>query len=141
MQKVSDLMTRQLVTISSQHTMKNLHDLITKKNIRHIPIMADNGRGIEGLVTQKVMISKVIALLTEFGAENLIEHEMKTPIGDIAIRDFATINEDKDLSVAAEYFLKNKHGCLPVINESNELVGMLTSSDFIKLSINLLNKT
>ena len=141
MQKVSDLMTRQLVTISSQHTMKNLHDLITKKNIRHIPIMADNGRGIEGLVTQKVMISKVIALLTEFGAKNLIEHEMKTPIGDIAIRDFATINEDKDLSVAAEYFLKNKHGCLPVINESNELVGMLTSSDFVKLSINLLNKT
>lgn len=140
MQKVSDLMTSQLVTISSQHTMKNLHDLITKKNIRHVPIMANDGRGIEGLVTQKVMISKVIALLTEFGAENLIEHEMKTPIGDIAIRDFATINEDQDLSVAAEYFLKNKHGCLPVINESNELVGMLTSSDFVKLSINLLNK-
>ncbi len=139
MKYVADLMTKNLITVSSNHSMKNLHDLISKRNIRHIPIMASNDNRMLGLVTQKVMISKVISLLTEVGAENLVENEMKISVMDIAITDFDTVQENEDLSIAAEYFLKNKHGCLPVENESGELVGMLTSSDFVKLSINLLN--
>lgn len=139
MKYVSDLMTTHLITVSADHSMKNLHDLISKRNIRHIPIMSPDDNSMIGLVTQKVMISKVISLLTEVGAENLVEQEMKIPVMDIAIKDFDTIQENEVLSSAAEYFLKNKHGCLPVENKHGELVGMLTSSDFVKLSINLLS--
>jgi len=140
MQSVADLMTTRLVTVTHSHTMKNVHDLINKKGIRHIPVMDENGKNMLGLVTQKVMISRVVKYLTEFGASFLLEKEMQTPVMDIAITEFAKVPTTMSLKDAAAYFLENKHGCLPVVDENDALVGILTSSDFVKLSLNLLNK-
>lgn len=138
MQTVADLMTRNLLTITTDHTMKNVHDLINKRGIRHIPIMDAGNTKMVALVTQKVMISKVISLLTEFGAEHLLEKEMQTPVMNFAITDFDKVNENLSLKDAASYFLDNKNGCLPVFNDQEQLVGMLSSSDFVKLSLQLL---
>ena len=139
MQTVADLMTTQLVTLTSEHTMKNAHDLINKKGIRHIPVMDKTNSTMLGLVTQKVMISKVVSFISEFGSGHLLEKEMQTSVIDIAITDFERVPTSMSLKEAAEYFLKNKNGCLPVFDSENKLVGMLTSSDFVKLSLSLLS--
>ena len=142
MQIVADLMTKNLLTITAAHSMKNVHDLITKKGIRHIPIMSEDNTSMLGLITHKIMIAKVISLMTEYGSESLLEQEMKTSVMDIAVTDFDKVYVDDSLQHAAEYFLKNKNGCLPVFERQSEhdekLVGMLSSSDFVKLSLNLL---
>lgn len=137
---VAELMTTNLLTISVDHTMKNVHDLISKKGIRHIPIMDSGGKKMIALVTHKIMIARVIALLTEFGADRLIEKEIQTPVLDIASKDFASIRPQMSLKEAAQYFLNNKNGCLPVLDDNDELVGMLSSSDFVKLSVHLLDE-
>ena len=139
MQTVADLMTIQLVTLTSEHTMKNAHDLINKKGIRHIPVMDKTNSTMLGLVTQKVMISKVVGFISEFGSGHLLEKEMQTSVMDVSITDFERVPTSMSLKDAAEYFLKNKNGCLPVFDSENNLVGMLTSSDFVKLSLSLLS--
>ncbi|MGB3725994.1 MAG: CBS domain-containing protein [Glaciecola sp.] len=138
MQTVADLMTTKLLTLSANHSMKNVHDLITKKGIRHIPIMDEQNKHIIALVTQKVMVAKVVAILTAYGPQALLEKEMRTPVLDIAVKDFDKVPPNMPLKDAAAYFLQNKYGCLTVVDENNHLVGMLTSSDFVKLSFSLL---
>lgn len=142
MQIVADLMTKNLLTITTEHSMKNVHDLITKKGIRHIPIMSQDNKTMVGLITHKIMIAKVISLMTEYGAQGLLEQEMRTSVMDIAVTDFDKVYANDSLQYAAEYFLNNKNGCLPVFEKREEqddkLVGMLSSSDFVKLSLSLL---
>lgn len=140
MRTIADLMTTNLVTVTENHTMKNVHDLINKKGIRHIPVMDNTGEKMLGLVTQKIMISRVVKYLTEFGSDFLLEKEMQTSVLDIASTDFDKVSNTMSLKDAATYFLENKHGCLPVFDENEALVGILTSSDFVKLSLSLLNK-
>ena len=48
-----------------------------------------------------------------------------------------TIHVDSSLREAAELMIKNKVGCLPVINDKDELVGILSESDFIAKSHNI----
>lgn len=139
MQTVADLMTTQLVTLTSKHTMKNAHDLINKKGIRHIPVMDETNSKMLGLVTQKVMIAKVVSFISEYGSGQLLEKEMQTSVMDIALTKFEQVPTSMSLKEAAEYFLRNKNGCLPVFNDNEQLVGMLTSSDFVKLSLSLLS--
>ncbi len=140
MKTISELMTTKLLTIGHDKTMKNVHDLITRKGIRHIPIVDASNSVMVGLVTHKNMISKVVSLLTLHGPDRLVEQEMKTSVMDIAVTDFQKINQNQSLKDAAEFFLNNKHGCLPVFDDDDHLVGMLSSSDFVKLSLSLLSK-
>ncbi|MGQ8365103.1 CBS domain-containing protein [Glaciecola sp. 1036] len=140
MRTVAELMTQSLVTLKPHHTMKNAHDLISKKGIRHIPVMDDDNQKMLGLVTQKAMMSRVIKILTEHGADELLKQEMQTSVSEIWIEDFETVSTDQSLAEVANYFIKNKHGCVVVFNAEQKLVGILTSSDFVKLSAHLLSQ-
>ena len=52
--------------------------------------------------------------------------------------DVALAVPDLPLRQAAEVLLTQKYGCLPVV-EHGKLVGILTSSDFISLSLELMD--
>lgn len=45
---------------------------------------------------------------------------------------------DEPLPVVVQYFIDNKLGCLPVLDRDNRVLGIVTSSDFIKLCQRLL---
>ena len=42
------------------------------------------------------------------------------------------------VSQAARFLLKNKYGCLPVVDGSGDLVGIITEADFLRLTVRLL---
>lgn len=137
---VADIMTRNVITLNQLNTMKNAHDLSKAKGIRHLPIVDNETHELIGVVTQKAMIAKVISILTEYGQDALHEQEMKTLAIDIADTQFASVYVNDDVKEVAKFFLNNKHGCLPCLDDSNKLIGMLSSSDFVKLSIKLLDE-
>ena len=137
---VADIMTTKVVTLNQLNTMKNAHDLSKAKGIRHLPIVNNETQELMGVVTQKAMIARVISILTQYGIDALNEQEMKTLAIDIADTEFVSVYPEQDVQEVATFFLNNKHGCLPCIDTDNKLVGIISSSDFVKLSIRLLDR-
>lgn len=135
---VSDIMTTKLVKLSPTATLRDAHELTRKRGIRHLPLVDDKTGTLLGIVTQKALLKKVISLLTLYGEDELTNHEARTDIKEVAETDFDRVTADERLADVAPFFLDNKHGCLPVVNGDGQLVGMVTSSDFVKLSIRLL---
>lgn len=133
---VADIMTHPVTTLTPEMSLRDAHDITRQQGIRHLPIVAK--QALVGIVTQKRMISKVISLMTLYGQEELAKNEGVTNIMEVAVTDFDTVTADQKVSEVAPFFLKNKHGCLPVVDNQGELVGILTSSDFVKLTISLL---
>ncbi len=68
-----------------------------------------------------------------------IELETSIPIGEVMVTDVVVAQEDANLLEAARHMLKQKHGCLPIFN-GDQLVGILTEADFVKLAIHLMEK-
>ncbi|CCQ09962.1 CBS domain protein [Pseudoalteromonas luteoviolacea B = ATCC 29581] len=134
---VSDLMTPDPLCISQSDNLKMAHDLMREKNIRHIPVIDEAGQ-LQGMLTQKIMISNVMKILATYGQLALERKEKQQKVGEVMATDFVAVSPDEKLKEVATYFVKNRHGCLPVIDESNKLVGILTSSDFVRLAAALL---
>ena len=52
---VSDVMTKSLITVSSDHDIHDAMDILVQKKIRHLPIL--DGDEIKGLITVRDLIS------------------------------------------------------------------------------------
>lgn len=135
---VNDIMTTKLVTLTPSATLHDAHMITKDKGIRHIPIV-DNNNTLLAIVTQKVLITNVIQILSDFGEKAIERKEKHTDIMNVAETDFDTVSPERPIAEVAEFFLINKHGCLPVVDENKKLLGIITSSDFVRLSITLLN--
>lgn len=134
---VKSIMTTDLVTLTPESSLFDAHQITKEKGIRHIPVVNDQGQ-IIAIATQKVLIANVMQILSDFGERAIERKEKLTDILNVAETDFDTVTADRKLVDIAEFFLMNKHGCLPVVEEDNKLVGMITSSDFVRLSARLL---
>lgn len=134
---VAELMTADPLSLVRSATLKDAHDLMREKNIRHIPVIDEHGQ-LVGMLTQKVMMAAVIGLLAKYGATALERKEKQQLVADLMLTDFATITAEQSLRDVAAFFVKNRHGCLPVITAENKLIGILTSSDFVRLAAELL---
>jgi CBS domain-containing protein len=55
------------------------------------------------------------------------------------VTDFVSVTPTQPLRDVVTFFVENRHGCMPVIDEQNKLVGILTSSDFVRLAAALLS--
>lgn len=136
---VADLMTADPLSLLRAASLKDAHDLMREKNIRHIPVIDEQGL-LVGMLTQKVMMAAVIGLLAKYGATALERREKQQLVADLMLTDFATVTAEQSLGEVAAFFVKNRHGCLPVITAENKLIGILTSSDFVRLAAELLAK-
>ena len=137
MKTVSDLMVRRVKTLELVNTMQDAHNLMRKHGIRHIPILNEK-RLYAGLLMQKQVLAKGIALLQQVGMENLKQAESQISVTQLMLVDAPTILPQTPLDDAAAFFMQNSNGCLPVVDEQGLLKGIITSSDFVRLARELL---
>jgi CBS domain-containing protein len=131
-------MTTSVFQLDIENSMYEVHKLMKESQIRHVPISQNNE--FKGVVTQKAIISKVMYLLDNYGSSSLERREKSVSVSDLIDKKVVFANPDMPLVDAAEFFLANRHGCLPIVDKDNLLQGIVTSSDFVKLSLTLLDK-
>jgi CBS domain-containing membrane protein len=137
---VAQIMTADPLCVTRDASLKDAHELMRSKNIRHIPVIDDKGV-LVGMLTQKIMIAKVLALMAQFGATALERKEKQQLVADLMVTDFAAVAPEQSLKEVAGFFVSNRHGCMPVVDTSNKIKGILTSSDFVRLAADLLKNT
>lgn len=136
---IADIMTTKLVTLPSDASLREAHEIVREKGIRHIPVVdKDSGRYL-GVVTQKRMIAAVMNIMADYGPDAIERRERHYKVADLIEADVPTVTPDASLRDVADYFLFRKHGCLPVMDAQGQLVGIVTSSDFVRLCARLLD--
>lgn len=133
---VSSIMKSDVVTLPITATLHDAHTITREKGIRHIPVVNSNNE-VVAIATQKALIANVMQILSDFGERAITRKEKLTDIMNVAESEFDTIKPDHPIADAAEFFIMNKHGCLPVVDDNNQLVGIVTSSDFVRLAAQL----
>ncbi|MGX9463589.1 CBS domain-containing protein [Shewanella sp. A14] len=136
--KVCDIMTPNPVCISNEASLKDAHQLMQTRNVRHLPVISEKNGQLIGMLTHKKMIASVLTMLNKYGQGALDRKERYTPIADIMDTQVQKLGIDEPLSIVVQYFIDNKLGCLPVVDEQNKVLGIVTSSDFVKLCQRLL---
>lgn len=135
---IKDKMTKNPVVIDVYATMSEAADIMTEKNFHRLPVM-QNGK-LVGLVTKGLLSSKGANGATSLSIFELNYLLNKTPVKTVMIKakDLITIHEDALLEEAAKLMLKYDIGCLPVLNDQEDLVGIMTQNDLFKAFLDVL---
>jgi CBS domain-containing protein len=132
--KVSDVMTRDVVSVDENDTLSNLFGSLKALRFRHLPVTDENR--LIGLVTERDLLGISSSTLMPHHAMQDQTLQERFRVRDIMVRDVLTVAPDTSLQEAGNLLLKQRFGCLPVVDGNNVLVGILTGSDFIKVIAN-----
>ncbi|MEN8217586.1 MAG: CBS domain-containing protein [Pseudomonadota bacterium] len=133
---VKELMSRKLYTLKPTDTIHQARQLMLSKQIRHIPVVNEQGKFV-GLLTKRDLLAISVSALAEIDTVERDELETGIPISGVMVTDVVVAQEEATLLEAAQFMLKQKHGCLPIFS-GEQLVGILTEGDFVKLAIHLM---
>jgi acetoin utilization protein AcuB len=130
---VQDWMTHNVISITSDTTLPEVHRLMTQKRIRRIPVVDDGElvglitygdvRGAEPSGATSLSIWEVNYLLSQLQAE-----EIMTP-------DPITVHPEATIGEAAQIMLQHKISGLPVVTWDGQLVGIITESDIFRMVV------
>ncbi|MEM6786178.1 MAG: CBS domain-containing protein [Myxococcota bacterium] len=136
-QTVADLMSRKLLTVTETDTIAHLLEKMDELRFRHLPVV--DGKKLVGLVTQRDLLHASSSFLSDQASarDALIG---RATAGQVMQRELVTAHPDDLLAETARIMFEGKFGCLPVVDAQGELVGIITDTDFIRLSAYFLAK-
>jgi IMP dehydrogenase len=122
--KVSDYMTRSVITLTSEDTVEDAINLIQKTGHDGFPVVDSDMR--------------VIGYISSI---DLLKKDPKLKIKDIMPRQIYVAREFMDLRDAARVMFRTGHSKLPVVDGEDRLVGIITNSDVIRSQIERVDPT
>jgi len=140
-----DVMTKEVVTVTMETSIRELAGLITAHRIGSIPVVDSDGV-LAGIVTESDLIEQdksfhiptVISLfdwVIYLESEKKFEKELKRitarTVGDICSREVITVAPDTPVSEVADIMSSRKIHAVPVVEEGR-LVGIVSRIDLIR---------
>jgi len=128
--KVSDYMTRKLITFKADQGITEVMEGLLKNRVTGGPVVDDRNKLI-GIISD----SDLMKVLSESRYFNM-------PVGDQKVKDYMsteveTISENTNIFDAAARFHKTQHRRFPVTDERGKLIGQVSRMDVIIAAVNL----
>ena len=113
--KVRDVMVRDVIAIDPSASLAEAAQLMRQANVGILPVV-EKGQ-VCGVITDRDLVVRALAVGTDLGA---------TPVGECATGDPVVAHPDWSLDQAMEAMARAQVGRLPVIDDDNELAGIVT---------------
>jgi CBS domain-containing protein len=136
MRIVGDIMTRRVIVLTQEENLSKLEEGMARFGLRHLPVV-EKGK-LVGLVSHRDLLRASVSNLDPVRDERNLCLLGNTFVREIMKREVKTAQADTPLAVAARTMVEGKFGCLPVVDDEGTLVGIVTESDFLKLTAELL---
>ena len=135
MLSVSDIMTREPVTVNPETPLGEAIGLMKTTGCRQLPVV--EGDQVIGMVTDRDVRLAMNSPLVLHEREDDYRLLNATPVKLIMAKDPVAIEADAPAQAAAEILRAYKFGALPVVN-GKKLVGIVSVSDILDSYIQLL---
>ena len=134
--RVVDIMTTDPLTVTPTETIGQADEFMNTKRIRQLPVV--EGKELVGIVTDRDIRSFLSGSLLE-GPETR-EKALNTKVREIMTTEPMTVSRDDDLQEAVELLIDEKIGGIPVVEEAEGLVGIVTYVDVLRCFLNRLQE-
>lgn len=125
---VGDIMTRDLVALKAQDTLRLADDMMNLSQVRHFPIF--DGERLVGVLNQSDLLHASMA--------SLIRHRDEAPraaLGRVVVKDVMkppdTIGPEVSIHQAAEVVVDRRLECLLIV-KAEKLVGLVSRTDLLR---------
>src|SRR5512145_3313919 len=132
---VADLMVRKIITVREDEPIGDLEELMQKFRFGHLPVVGTQNK-LVGLITRTDLLHAQLGKMPEGSPQTKVEES--TPAGALMRKNVVFAKLDTSITTTAQVMLANKLPCIPIVLDDLTLVGIVTESDFVRLSLVLL---
>ena len=131
---VSDIMTKNVITLNTTDDLEKAENLFKLHNIRHIPVVS--GEAIIGMLSYMDLLRISFADATDDQDSDVdtVVYNMFT-IEQVMAKNLISVSSSTTIKEVAELLSKKEFHALPVV-DNNVLVGIVTTTDLINYLIN-----
>ena len=120
---VKRTMSKNVVSVSVPGNREKVLDLMRKENKAVLPVVKEDTNKLVGVITRS----------------DLINNPDEEQIAMLMSRNLVTVSPDDDVTDAARIMIDNNVRRVPVINDDEELVGIITSFDLVSKALTKVN--
>ncbi len=128
---VSDIMQRNPVTVNLNENLDEATGILAENSFRHLPVIDKEG-DIQGILSDRDLLNAVLRTSRTKLYDRADNPWTTVQVKSVMTKTPETVTPETTLAEAGALILENRISCLPVV-EGNHLVGIITSSDFVKL--------
>lgn len=123
--KVGDIMTKKVVVVPSGEGLLEVAKLMKKYEIGSVIVVEEGeGKRAKGIITERDIIQKVLVRKKD---------PYSTKVDDVMSAPLRVVKPETTLEDAAQAMQENRIKRLPVVNDNNELIGVLSEGDIMKI--------
>ena len=132
--RIKQIMSTNLIQANEDENLKELDSYFEEHNIHHLPVV--NGDGVlTGILSDRDVNQSLSPFI---GTEHEREQDrscLAILARDVMTKDPITVTEDTRIDTASILLLEHNFSCLPVVNENEDLVGLVTWKDILNYQV------
>ena len=127
---VSEIMTTDIITITMDDMVKKVRDLFDRNSCHHLLVVDKNK--LEGVISDRDLLKNISPFIDMPLAERKQDTAtLNRRVHQIMTRKAVTADPDMPIEDAARTMLFHKVSCLPVVNDQNIPIGIVTWRDLL----------
>jgi len=142
MMTVKDMMTKEVVTVPPDMSVKDAAKKLFQMEISGLPVI-DEQKHVIGMITEKDIITMALPkyveklgdfdfLLNEEPFTRKIEESDKVKVKDIMRKEVLCVTEDTPIPEVARLMIIKKVRRCPVLDKEKKLIGIIARADIVK---------
>jgi len=133
-----DLMVENVATIARTAPLAMAEELMKGLKIRHLPVVDDNV--LVGLLTFTDVQRASVSSLTRQPEGLEKRRKQLIDVGAVMTSDPFVMGPDDSVADAVGWMVRDRLGCVPVVDEVYQLLGMITATDVLNLARVMLER-
>jgi CBS domain-containing protein len=128
------------ITINLAAPLSEALALMREHDVRRLPVVIDTGE-LRGIITQGDIRGADVLRAAGMDPLDIADALRKVKIYEVMCEEPLTVTAETGLREAAMLMIENKIGGLPVVNDANQVVGIITESDLFEALVQQLEGT
>jgi len=133
---VQGWMTRDVTTVNQDVSIMKASIMMKERRIHSLPVVDETGK-LTGIITDTDLRDASPSKATTLDVYELNYLLSSMKVRDIMTKELAYVRPDETVEFAAILMLENKISSLPVINDRDVLIGIITQTDIFKVLLNI----
>ncbi len=133
--QVQEIMTTDMAVTQPHQKMSKICDVFSEVDYHHIPVVDESK--LVGIVSDRD-VTRCMSPMLKMADDRLKDEALlKKIVSDVMTTSVVTADKTTTIECASILLLENKISCLPVVDESNSLEGILTWKDILRFHVYL----
>lgn len=137
---IREWMTRDVVTVQPDTSMMKASKIMRERKFGRLPVVDESGR-LVGIVSDRDLKEASPSKATSLDMHELYYLLSEIKIKDIMTKNPVSVKPGETVEKAAILMMNHNFGGMPVVDDEDKVVGIITNSDVFKVLVHITGAT